>query len=104
MLVDDNGRLRGLFTDSDLARLLEQHRDEIVSQGPDGERGDVGIELIEHRVHVFTGARDYRVSKAFLVWKEAVERADLRVGAVKLTASAQRHATRRPCSRRALGQ
>jgi arabinose-5-phosphate isomerase len=28
MLVDDNGRLCGLFTDSDLARLLEQRRDE----------------------------------------------------------------------------
>ena len=28
MLVDDEGRLCGLFTDSDLARLLEQRRDE----------------------------------------------------------------------------
>ena len=27
MLVDDHGRLTGLFTDSDLARLLEQRRD-----------------------------------------------------------------------------
>lgn len=27
MLVDDNGRLRGIFTDSDLARLFEQRRD-----------------------------------------------------------------------------
>ena len=27
MLVDDAGCLRGLFTDSDLARLLEQHRE-----------------------------------------------------------------------------
>ena len=27
MLVDDDGYLRGLFTDSDLARLLEQHRE-----------------------------------------------------------------------------
>ncbi len=27
MLVDDTGRLRGLFTDSDLARLFEQRRD-----------------------------------------------------------------------------
>jgi arabinose-5-phosphate isomerase len=27
MLVDDQGRLRGLFTDSDLARLFEQRRD-----------------------------------------------------------------------------
>jgi arabinose-5-phosphate isomerase len=27
MLTDDNGRLRGLFTDSDLARLFEQRRD-----------------------------------------------------------------------------
>jgi arabinose-5-phosphate isomerase len=27
MLVDDAGRLSGLFTDSDLARLLEQHRE-----------------------------------------------------------------------------
>lgn len=27
MLVDDDGRLTGLFTDSDLARLLEQRRD-----------------------------------------------------------------------------
>lgn len=28
ILVDDHGRLSGLFTDSDLARLLEQRRDE----------------------------------------------------------------------------
>jgi arabinose-5-phosphate isomerase len=28
MLVDDEGRLSGIFTDSDLARLLEQRRDE----------------------------------------------------------------------------
>lgn len=28
ILVDDDGRLSGLFTDSDLARLLEQRRDE----------------------------------------------------------------------------
>ncbi len=28
MLVDDDGRLAGLFTDSDLARLLERRRDE----------------------------------------------------------------------------
>jgi arabinose-5-phosphate isomerase len=28
MLVDDAGRLRGLFTDSDLARLFEQRRDD----------------------------------------------------------------------------
>ena len=27
MLIDDNGQLSGLFTDSDLARLLEQHRE-----------------------------------------------------------------------------
>lgn len=27
MLIDEQGRLSGLFTDSDLARLLEQHRD-----------------------------------------------------------------------------
>ncbi len=27
MLVDDEGRLAGLFTDSDLARLLEQRDD-----------------------------------------------------------------------------
>lgn len=27
MLIDDGGRLSGLFTDSDLARLLEQHRE-----------------------------------------------------------------------------
>lgn len=27
MLIDDDGRLSGLFTDSDLARLLEQHRE-----------------------------------------------------------------------------
>ncbi len=42
MLVDNDGRLRGLFTDSDLARLLEQHRDdqldrpivEVMTQSP----------------------------------------------------------------------
>lgn len=28
MLTDDEDRLCGLFTDSDLARLLEQHRDD----------------------------------------------------------------------------
>ena len=28
MLVDDQGQLSGLFTDSDLARLLEQRRDD----------------------------------------------------------------------------
>jgi arabinose-5-phosphate isomerase len=27
MLTDDTGRLRGLFTDSDLARLFEERRD-----------------------------------------------------------------------------
>ena len=27
MLIDGDGRLSGLFTDSDLARLLEQHRE-----------------------------------------------------------------------------
>ena len=27
MLIDSEGRLRGLFTDSDLARLFEQRRD-----------------------------------------------------------------------------
>jgi arabinose-5-phosphate isomerase len=27
MLIDSDGRLSGLFTDSDLARLLEQHRE-----------------------------------------------------------------------------
>ena len=27
MLTDDDGKLAGLFTDSDLARLFEQHRD-----------------------------------------------------------------------------
>ena len=42
MLVDDSGLLRGLFTDSDLARLLEQHReaqldqpiDEVMTKSP----------------------------------------------------------------------
>jgi arabinose-5-phosphate isomerase len=33
MLVDDQGVLSGIFTDSDLARLLEQNRDECIS-GP----------------------------------------------------------------------
>lgn len=28
LVIDDDGKLCGLFTDSDLARLLEQHRDE----------------------------------------------------------------------------
>jgi arabinose-5-phosphate isomerase len=32
LLVDDEGRLEGLFTDSDLARLLEQRRDEALDQ------------------------------------------------------------------------
>jgi arabinose-5-phosphate isomerase len=42
MLTDDAGRLSGLFTDSDLARLFEQHRDgaldrpirEVMTSGP----------------------------------------------------------------------
>ncbi len=42
MLVDADGRLSGLFTDSDLARLLEQRRDgqldrpiaEVMTTGP----------------------------------------------------------------------
>lgn len=33
MIVDHQGRLRGLFTDSDLARLFEKHRDELLD-GP----------------------------------------------------------------------
>ena len=32
MLVDAHGRLTGLFTDSDLARLLERHRDEALDR------------------------------------------------------------------------
>lgn len=32
MLVDDDGMLRGLFTDSDLARLFAQHRDHAIDQ------------------------------------------------------------------------
>ena len=33
MLVDDNGKLSGLFTDSDLARLLEQRREQQLDRG-----------------------------------------------------------------------
>lgn len=36
MLVDDDGRLAGLFTDSDLARLIESRRDEALDR-PIGE-------------------------------------------------------------------
>ena len=32
MLVDDSGALTGIFTDSDLARLFEQHRDAALDQ------------------------------------------------------------------------
>jgi arabinose-5-phosphate isomerase len=32
MLCDEDGRLRGLFTDSDLARLFEQRRDEALDR------------------------------------------------------------------------
>ncbi|MCS7044745.1 MAG: KpsF/GutQ family sugar-phosphate isomerase [Gemmataceae bacterium] len=32
MLTDDDGRLAGIFTDSDLARLIEQRRDEALDQ------------------------------------------------------------------------
>src|SRR5205085_10692155 len=32
MLTDADGRLCGLFTDSDLARLFEQHRDEALDR------------------------------------------------------------------------
>ena len=32
MLTDDDGRLCGLFTDSDLARLFEQRRDEALDR------------------------------------------------------------------------
>ena len=32
MLVDDQNRLRGIFTDSDLARLFEQRRDQALDR------------------------------------------------------------------------
>jgi arabinose-5-phosphate isomerase len=32
MLVDETGRLRGLFTDSDLARLIEARRDDALDR------------------------------------------------------------------------
>ena len=44
MLVDDDGRLCGLFTDSDLARLIEQRRDDAldrpIARGDDGRPAD----------------------------------------------------------------
>jgi arabinose-5-phosphate isomerase len=59
MLVDDDGRLRGLFTDSDLARLLEQHRDdqldrpivEVMTQSPLTIDADA---LLQHAVDVLS--------------------------------------------------
>jgi arabinose-5-phosphate isomerase len=61
MLVDDAGRLAGLFTDSDLARLIE-HRSDAALDGPiaeamarrpttvrTGERMAAAIEILSHR-------------------------------------------------------
>ena len=51
ILVDDDGKLAGLFTDSDLARLLEQHREdqldrpvqEVMTRNPLTTRPDVTV-------------------------------------------------------------
>jgi arabinose-5-phosphate isomerase len=61
MLVDDAGRLAGLFTDSDLARLFEKRRDEALDRPvgevmtpepitvPVGTRLVDAVEIIKHR-------------------------------------------------------
>lgn len=61
LLVDDRGRLTGLFTDSDLARILEQRRDEQldrpaseimtrdpITAGP-GDRLSIAVETLSER-------------------------------------------------------
>jgi len=63
MLVDEDGRLRGIFTDSDLARLFEQRREavldrpisEVMIHGPvtimQGTRVADAVELLRrHRI------------------------------------------------------
>jgi hypothetical protein len=57
---------------------LQDQGHEIVSQSPNRQRINAGLESVEHDVEIFAGARDDRVCKAFLVRKEAVKRADLR--------------------------
>jgi arabinose-5-phosphate isomerase len=61
LLVDDDGRLAGLFTDSDLARLLERRRDDALDEPisrvmttdpatvPPGTAFDVVVELLTSR-------------------------------------------------------
>jgi arabinose-5-phosphate isomerase len=61
LLVDDGGRLAGLFTDSDLARLLERRRDDALDEPisrvmttdpatvPPGTAFDVVVELLTSR-------------------------------------------------------
>jgi arabinose-5-phosphate isomerase len=63
MLVDDDGRLKGLFTDSDLARLIEKRHDAALDQPirlvmtanpitvSVGDRVGHAIELL-HRYHI----------------------------------------------------
>jgi len=62
MLVDDDGGLCGLFTDSDLARLLEQHREgqldrpiaEAMTQSPLTIDGDA---LLQHAVDLLSSKK-----------------------------------------------
>ncbi len=62
MLIDDEGRLSGLFTDSDLARLLEQHREgqldrpigEVMTRSPLTVDGDA---LLHQAVERFTSKK-----------------------------------------------
>lgn len=59
VLVDEDGQLTGLFTDSDLARLLESHREhqldrpihEVMTKNPTTVRPEA---LLEEIVHIFT--------------------------------------------------
>lgn len=62
MLVDADGRLSGLFTDSDLARLLEQHREqqldrpiaEVMTKAPLTITGD---SLLQHAVEMLSSRK-----------------------------------------------
>lgn len=65
MLTDEAGRLSGIFTDSDLARLFEQHRDEafdqpirdVMTMGP--LTGTVGMRVTD----AVTILREHRISE-----------------------------------------
>lgn len=65
MLTDEAGRLSGLFTDSDLARLFEQHRDDAFDQPirevmtPTPLTGRVGMRVLD----AIATLREHRISE-----------------------------------------